>query len=361
MDKATDVTRQESLESGTRAEGRGLSSSNPPLDALRSEIDKVREETLDTINTLEQRLSFANLMEQAKEKVRQVTRGKADTMARHTEETSRRVGNAFMDTIKQYPLPLAMVGGGLAWLIASSMRQNDEDEEDWERRYYERRKIDTVDASGTYGLGFLDRRGTETEDRRTREAQSAARQKADQAREKAAELGGRLRDKASQTGQQVRQKVQEVSDSAAEYGRQAQERVVHTGQRTKEGFFRSLERNPLAVAGVVLTAGAILGLVIPESRYEDEQLGPVRDKALDRAREAGRETVQKVESVVREATDSAKDEAEAQGLVGRDKLDKAEEKAKSAVEKTADKVKEKAEAWRDKSQTDRHDGRLPGR
>lgn len=352
MDKTADIGKPMSPESIIRQEreGRAFASDNP-LDKLRTEIESVREETVQTINTLERRLSFSNLVEEAKEKVSQVTRGKADTMIRQTEETSKRWGIAIIDTIKDHPLPLVMMGGGMAWLIASGVRRDD-DEEDRERRMEERRKVDIVDESGTYGMGFIDRRGIAAQDRRGQGAQgkTGVRQRFDETKRKAADVGGQWREKAAETGEQVKHKVREAADSAADYGRQTQRRVVRSSRQAKEGFLRSLERNPLAVAGVALTAGAIVGMAIPESRYEDRHLGPARDEAMSRAREVGRETVQKVKSVAREATEAAKQEAEAQNLVGRDQADRAEEKVRAAAEKSADKVKEGVASIKAKSQ-----------
>ena len=93
-----------------------------------------------------------------------------------------------------------------------------------------------------------------------------------------------------------------------------------------------------------MAAGAMVGAAVPTSRYEDERLGPVRDKAMDRAREAGREQLHKVEAVAKETVETAKAEADSQGLIDREKAERVEQKAKEMASKGSDKIKARVES-----------------
>lgn len=280
-------------------------------------------------------------------------------MAKHTGKTSKRWGSTLWNTVKRNPLPTLMVGGGMTWLIAGSASSGDDDhhsryEADVERRqprYVERRQVDGVDETGTYGMGFIDRRRVFTAEDENSQSQSdeaddlkaKVGRKAEEARSKAAHAGDQIREKAFHAGEQVKQKAQQMGSEAAGYGRQAKHRVVNQGRTAKKGVSSFLESNPLAVAGIALGAGAIVGAAIPTSRYEDERMGPKRDEVFDRAREAGREQLHKVKSVAKQATEeaieTAKTEAENQGLADREQADRAEEKAKEFARQGSAKVK----------------------
>ncbi|HSO20074.1 MAG TPA: DUF3618 domain-containing protein [Desulfosarcina sp.] len=334
----------------------------PSIAALQAEIEETREETIHTINELERRLSYDRLKAQVKDKARHATVGRMRHMAKNTGETSKQWGRNIIETVRDNPLPALVVGGGMAWLIASRVSR-DREEEGEHPQYVDRRQVDSVDKSGTYGIGFIDRRRVrgETEDpwssststhrgaemkEAARRKADAARQKAHEARERAAETGDRMKSKAAHFGEQVKSKAQQMGSDAAEYADRARRRVAHGGRSTGRGFLDFVENNPLAAAGIVLTAGAVVGATIPSTRYEDETLGHRRDEFVDRARETGREQVEKVGSVVREATEAAteaaKDEAEAQGLVDRETSEEAEEKAREMARSGSEKVKEKA-------------------
>lgn len=337
MDKTTDLIPSRNSAAPRSSPGEGITavpSGNRQIDRIREEIRKTREETIQTINELEKRLSPSHFLARVREKTWQATSGRTDAMAQDTSEISKRWGAALYDTIKSNPIPTMLVGGGLAWLIASGISR---EEETSETGFVERRKKIGTDETGTYGLGFIDRRRSAASDAAGRAGEKAAkkagwaknriRSKAAEASSKAARWSSQMRARASQTGEQVKHKSQEWGSSAVEYSRRAQESIARGGR----GMARSVESSPLLMAGLAMAAGAVLGMIIPESYYEDEKFGPRRNEMLSRAREAGREKVERAEAVAREslggAKESAKQEAERQGLIPPEKAEKVEQKA----------------------------------
>jgi gas vesicle protein len=266
-------------------------------------------------------------------------------MANQTGETSKKWASSMVETIKDHPLPSIMIGGGLAWLIASSMGSGESEEDSAD--YRDRRKTQGVDDTGTYGMGFIERRKSSITDFKESggKIKSGIKERARRAKEKSVQLSDQVRQRTSQTASQVKEGLSDWSDSASDYGNRMRERVSHSGQSASGGFFNSVQNHPLAIAGVLLAAGAVAGLLIPESRYEERKFGPTRDKMLDQAREKGQETLRKAESVAREAVESAKDEADKQGLVRKESADRAEEKVKSAADDVRFQAEKKAQHW----------------
>jgi Protein of unknown function (DUF3618) len=91
---------------------------------------------------------------------------------------------------------------------------------------------------------------------------------------------------------------------------------AEVGQRMS-GMKRTAERNPLGLAVAGAAAGFIAGVLMPSTRMEDEQIGPVADEIKSTAVEAGREAVERGKIVAQEAgtaaLETAKDTGQEQG------------------------------------------------
>ena len=76
-----------------------------------------------TIDAIQEKLSPQRLTEQAKDAVRDATVGRVQDMASNITETARDTGSTLMDTIRENPLPAALVGIGVGWLFLSARRK----------------------------------------------------------------------------------------------------------------------------------------------------------------------------------------------------------------------------------------------
>ena len=75
------------------------------------------------------------------------------------------------------------------------------------------------------------------------------------------------------------------ADSPRARARQAGYRVVS-----------SIEERPLLFGGLALAIGALLGAVIPSTKYEDRVVGELRDRAVERAKQIGERQYQNLRS-----------------------------------------------------------------
>ena len=83
------------------------------IEVTRIEIERTRADMTETVDAIQERLNPQNLKEQAKDKVREATVGKA-----------QEAGSGIVDTVKANPLPAALTGIGLGWLFISARRQS---------------------------------------------------------------------------------------------------------------------------------------------------------------------------------------------------------------------------------------------
>lgn len=107
--------------------------------------------------------------------------------------------------------------------------------------------------------------------------------------------------------------MEEKKDSVASKITGARERMSDDGGQfaghARKGAGIAKE-NPLGLAIGSIAAGFLIGMLVPESRIENERLGPVAEQVKDHARDVGGEAVehgkQVAEDAARAATETAK-------------------------------------------------------
>jgi len=251
------------------------------IEVTRVEIERTRAGMGETVDAIQDRLSPENLKEQAKDRVREATVGKA-----------QEAGSGIMDTIRQNPLPAALTGIGLGWLFMNSRRQSSYRPPHRDVAYRDAAHVEGYPpAYGGYPPRYEDQSGSSA-GQALGNARDRVEETASQAQDKAGELADRAQDRASNLGNQAR----------------------YQAQRASGGFRRMLRDNPLAMGALGVGVGAAVGLAIPETNKEHEVMGEARDTVVDKAQEKVQETQEKVQQVAGEARSAAEQEAENQGL-----------------------------------------------
>jgi ElaB/YqjD/DUF883 family membrane-anchored ribosome-binding protein len=240
------------------------------------EIERTRADMSETVDAIQNRLSPENLKEQAKDRVKEATVGKAQGM-----------GSTIADTVRENPIPAALTGIGLGWLIMNGRKRN----QTYAR--YEGRAVRAYPPADAYPTGYSEN---------------------DSGDNSAGQALGRARDKVGETATQAQ-------DTAGQVANRAQDRVARTGdqaryqaRRASDGFQRMLQENPLAVGVLAAGVGAAVGLAIPETAKENEVMGEARDTLVEKAQEKAQDAQERVQQVAQEAQSAAQQEAENQGL-----------------------------------------------
>jgi ElaB/YqjD/DUF883 family membrane-anchored ribosome-binding protein len=136
----------------------------------------------------------------------------------------------------------------------------------------------------------------------------------DQAREKTSQLASQAREKGSQIAHQAREKTGQLAAQAREQASHLGEAASQQAQHVRQAFGQYMHDNPLAVGAMAIAVGMAVGFTLPRTRKEDELMGEKRDELLEKAKESGRDTLEKVEQVASQATSAAKQEAQEQKL-----------------------------------------------
>lgn len=275
---------------------------NPSPEAIESNIERTRADMSSTIEAIQNKLTPKELANQAVD------------YALNTRPGA--IGANIVNTVRENPVPVAMIGIGIAWLMRAT-RQTPE------RTQYRRQT--TVRSTGYYPedelaydsasrLGYADTTQGSTSEGVFQRAAT-----------KASDTASELKDKASQTASNVSERARQASDRARTKLRQttdeARQRVSQLGQQSQQQYYRARERfdqlldeQPLIVGGIGVAVGAALGATLPVTQRENELLGPTRDNLMGRAAETVRQQAENVKQsaqrVVQSTKETAKQEAD---------------------------------------------------
>lgn len=280
---------------------------------IRAQIEQTRNEMSETINAIQERLSPGQIKEHAKAAVREATIGRAEDMVNNAEQTAKGFGSGLMETIKQNPIPAAIAGASIAWLFTHKSNGGSQSQAGSYYGYPASRHY------SQYGQGIGDY------DHSHYNAGSGPGEMAKRATGKVGDFASNATDQVGQVMSGTRDQVGNMVGGAANQvgniasGAADQVGNLAGGTRLKaeevtNSFQRTLMGNPLAVGAAAVAVGAVVGLMLPETRQEHELLGEARDNLMSKAQSTLQDTMHKVQHVADEAQNAVKMAAENQGL-----------------------------------------------
>jgi ElaB/YqjD/DUF883 family membrane-anchored ribosome-binding protein len=252
------------------------------IERTRADIERTRADMSETVDAIQERLSPENLKEQAKDRVMEATVGRAQD-----------AGSGIVGTIRQNPLPAALTGIGLGWLLMSARKGGSSGQTSYQDRAY------------GYPPSYEQQRGSTG-------GGTSAGQAVGRARDRVGESATQAQDRATQAASQAQDRANQVAS-------RAQERVGQLGnqaRRASGGFQRMLQENPLAMGALGVGVGAAVGLAVPQTSQEHEVMGEARDTLVEKAQEKAQDAQQRVQRVAEEAQSAAREEADNQNLTG---------------------------------------------
>lgn len=249
---------------------------------LKEEISDTQGELQRTVAEIQARLSPTNLKEQAAQTVREATVGRVETMVSHAgerveqaAETTKQTAASLFDQVRSNPLPYALIGAGVAWLVAAGNRPRQSS-----RSWSGSNRPTSANANEyNFSDGTSSYRGT------TQDSREMTRYPGGVERSVPYSAGQRPGDAATDVSADTRDRLRRVSSQAQRQGR------------------RMMEGNPLALGVAALAAGALVGSIIPATDLENEYLGEARDSVVESTRAMAEETAEKARAVARETAE----------------------------------------------------------
>jgi hypothetical protein len=315
----------------------------PSSTQIRSEIERTRADMDETFDALERKMTPGQIL------------GEAWTLTRGGTSAG---ASKLWQVAREHPLPSAVIGLGLGWLLVESSRGEERSSygTSYNPNYNRARggagrsnwagsgRSSLYESSAGYGAYPESYNANYQESYDASEGGSVSGRVSSAAgsvKDAASSAGHKVADVASSAGHKVADMAGSVREHASDLTHGARDKATALGYSTRyqarkaqTGFWQMMEENPLAVGIATLTLGVLAGLSLPATRKENELMGETRDKLVDRMEEAGREALEKGKQVAETAVETIKDEAETAGLTASGIAEKVREvgtKAKDAV------------------------------
>jgi hypothetical protein len=294
----------------------GREADDPETERIREEIEGTRAEMSETIDAIQERLSPDRVVEQVKEQVREsvqqiahdarasireATVGRVEHMVTEAREKAEDVGYGLIDRIKENPVPAAIAGFGLAWLLfggdsGGARRRRD----GYRRDYYGARRYRSVHGHpGRYYdeeyAAYDDRGAAPTAGGAFEEAQERVGRVVGEAQEQAGRVAGQVREQAESLREDAQEQLQGLVDEAE-----------WQTTRARYRFDEMMSSSPLALGAIALGLGAAVGLAVPSTERENEWLGEARDGLMGRAKEAISDVGEQARRAAEEAFEAKK-------------------------------------------------------
>ncbi|MEP7212569.1 MAG: DUF3618 domain-containing protein [Acidobacteriota bacterium] len=288
---------------------------------IKAQIEETRSQLGETIDAIQERLSFANVSEQVSEQVSNAIESAKDSAYKATIGKAvgfmKNLGNEISGTqafrtVKSNPFPLVLIGLGAGLLAYQSYGRS-------------KRPIRGLGKykGGSYNTDYTGRSlagrqssgsaagdesiASRTYDNVTDAAGSAYSSVSDAAGSAYSSVAGA----AGSAYDSVSGAVGNVASGAGDAMNRAYRSAGELGSKAQEQYEYYIEENPLAVGAVAAALGAAVGFAIPSTRVEGRLMGETRQQLMDKAQNAAGDLIEQTKRVAGEAGKTIKDEARA--------------------------------------------------
>jgi ElaB/YqjD/DUF883 family membrane-anchored ribosome-binding protein len=271
---------------------------------LENEADATRGRIEDTLGELRRRLSPGLLMDDVLGFAKESGGG----------EFVRNLGR----DVSANPLPLALMGAGLAWLMASQA---------WR----------PTSSTGTRRPGFKEwaertEAMSDYDTNKTLSGRPDGAGKSDSYYDKASDMAGSARDRASEMYDRARETTSDMYDRARDTTAGAYDkardaagtvtRSMSSALDSTRGVANFMQEQPIVLAGIGVALGAIIGAMLPTTEVEERYMGPTAQSLKDDAKEMAREQWERGKNLAEDSWDEAKDAARRTWEDAKDEADK---------------------------------------
>lgn len=276
-------------------------------EAIRKRIEETRGEMSETINAIEEKLSLENISEQVTEQVTEKASEMYETVkdtvyeatiskaGKFMKKASREINKSgIIEKVSGNPLPLFLISLGAGMLFFKSGK--------------------TENRIGDYS--------------NNRQRNLSANNSNDSTIKNA---GQKISGAASSAYDTVANTADSVSETVSDVAGNTVDTIGQYGSKARDQYDYYISENPLAVGAVALAAGALVGLAIPATEYEDRMMGETRENLISKATDKASETVDKVKDIAANTLSS----------VGEDAVEKAKKVAENAVDTVGDEARDK--------------------
>ncbi len=275
--------------------------------SIRAGISETRERLSDTLSEIGERLNphvvREQVTERVKEGIREATIGRVEHMARSAANTVNATGGGIVATVRDNPVPAAIVAVGLAWMLFNGKRDTDQD---GPRRFAGYDDGDELGSAGPYSRSSTfagsDPYGRDEDSSMTGRASRVV----GDVRDRVSDTAGNLADRGRQLADRAGDRAGSVASAVSTRARNVSHNVADTTTRGARRLEDTFYENPLAIGAVAVAVGVMAGLAVPRTEREVELLGDARESVADRVREVAHDAKDKAKHVAERVVDETR-------------------------------------------------------
>jgi len=280
---------------------------------LAATVDRLREQIADTAEDIRYKVSPENLKAEVSGFISHKTHGWMDALKQQAMDNPMQAiaaGTAIavpaMRLARGFPLPLLMIGAGLA---LSSKTVRDRAAEAAAPGIDKAREVIDETAERAQYLGDGMRKAMSHAERQAAGMAGEARETAGGMADAASGMAGDLRDRAAQAADAVADKVRSGMDAASEIAKEKMERVRSTATNAATAApttaSKVIRDNVALIGGLGVAIGAILAASLPSTRVEASVAGEASDRVKRAAGTAAQSGFEAAKDTVLSAADAA--------------------------------------------------------
>jgi hypothetical protein len=276
---------------------------------LAATVDRLREQIADTAEDIRYKVSPENVKAEVSGFISQKTHGWLDSLKRQAMDNPMQAiaaGTAIavpaMRLARGFPLPLLMIGAGLA---LSSKTVRDRAAEAAAPGIEKVREVLDEVTERSQSLGDGMRKAMSHAEREAAGVAGEARESAGGMADTASGMAGDLKDRATQAADAVANKVRSGMDAASEMTKESMERVRSTATNAPATASKVIRDNAALIGGLGIAIGAILAASLPSTRAEASVIGNASDRVKRAAGTAAQSGFEAAKDTVLSAADAA--------------------------------------------------------
>jgi hypothetical protein len=263
------------------------SSDDRSPDEIERDIRHTRDEVSSTLDAIQSKLTPGQMMDQALNYMR--------------SSLPADFGRNLNESVRNNPIPVALVGIGLAWMMMSGRRGS---------MMGSSSMGSSMDASsmGSSSLGSMQSssmHSSSMSDSSSGGMMQGMRDSAQHMADRTREMTGSARERLSSTAAGARDSIASTAAGARDRMADIAHRSRDQMSRARAGMSQVIDEQPVVVGALGVALGAMLGAALPSTRQEDQLMGEMRDDLMARAGSMARDYADRAAGQARNVSQQA--------------------------------------------------------
>ena len=261
-------------------------------DEIERDIRHTRDEVSSTLDAIQSKLTPGQMMDQALNYMR--------------SSLPADFGRNLNESVRNNPIPVALVGIGLAWMMMSGRRGSMMGSSAMDGSSVGSSLGSSSMSSSSLGsMHSSSMHSSSMSDNSSGGMMQGMRDSAQHMADRTREMTGSARDRLTSTAAGARDSIASTAAGARDRMADIAHRSRDQMSRARAGMSQVIDEQPVVVGALGVALGAMLGAALPSTRQEDQLMGEMRDDLMARAGSMARDYADRAAGQARNVSQQA--------------------------------------------------------